>query len=100
MNDKIKEIIAKTATETDTDKVKVTKVVENLFCFLRNSMSELKAKKFYIPKFGHFDIIKKRYEKLHPIKEDTDEIEIVTPKKRNLKAKNYTKTNNDNIETN
>lgn len=62
MDNKIKDIIAETAKELGITEFKTTKVVENLFNFMRNSMTKLEHEEYYIPKFGKFNIIKKRYE--------------------------------------
>lgn len=100
--DKINEVIDKTAKETGTDATKVKKIVDNLFCFLRNSMAKLEFKQYYIPKFGNFEIIAKRYTKYlekHNILGTSETEEDKQPKKRNLKANSYVKDNKNNDTT-
>ena len=58
----IKEIISEISKEMGIKEFKATKVVENLFNYLKNSMTKLEFEEYYIPKFGKFQIIKKRYE--------------------------------------
>ena len=63
MEGKIKDIIKEVASELEITEFKTTKVVENIFNYLKNSMTKLEYEEYYIPKFGKFNIIKKRYEK-------------------------------------
>lgn len=64
MDKKIEQIIAETAKELGVPESRVTKVVENTFNYLRNSMGRIENKEYYIPKFGKFRIIQKRYDKM------------------------------------
>lgn len=63
MDDKIKEIIAAVAKELGITEFKTTKVVDNVFNYMKNSMSKLESNEYYIPKFGKFTTIKKRLTK-------------------------------------
>ena len=64
MDDKIKDIISEVAKELGVTEFKTTKVVENMFNYLKNSMTKIEKEEYYIPKFGKFSIIEKRYEKV------------------------------------
>ena len=69
---KIKEIIAELAKEEGITEFKATKVVENVFNYMKNSMGKLESKEYYIQKFGKFNIIEKRYDKIiNKIKKDS-----------------------------
>lgn len=63
MDKRVNDIIADVAEELGITEFKVTKVVENTFNYLRNSMTKLECEEYYIPKFGKFNILQKRYEK-------------------------------------
>jgi nucleoid DNA-binding protein len=64
MDDKIKDVISAVSKELDVTEFKTTKVVENIFNYLKNSMTKIEREEYYIPKFGKFSIIEKRYEKV------------------------------------
>lgn len=63
MDKRVSDIVKEVAAELGVTEFKVTKVVENTFNYLRNSMTKLECAEYYIPKFGKFNIIPKRYEK-------------------------------------
>ena len=63
MDKRVSDIVKEVAAELGVTEFKVTKVVENTFNYLRNSMTKLECAEYYIPKFGKFNIIQKRYEK-------------------------------------
>lgn len=64
MDDKIKDIISAVAKELGVTEFKTTKVVENMFNYMKNSMTRIEKEEYYIPKFGKFTIIEKRYDKV------------------------------------
>jgi len=70
MDSRIKDIISKVAKELEITEFKTTKVVENVFNYLKNSMTKVESEEYYIPKFGKFQIIKKRVEKYKKNKEN------------------------------
>lgn len=84
MDGKIKDVISQTAKELGITEFKTTKVVENIFGFLRNSMTKIEFLEYYVPKFGTFAVIEKRYE--------------TYKEKRKLKRKENSQ--NENISTN
>lgn len=63
MEHKLKDIIESVAKELGVTEFKTTKVVENMFNYLKNSMTKLESEVYYIPKFGKFTIIPKRLAK-------------------------------------
>jgi nucleoid DNA-binding protein len=84
MDDKIKDIISAVAKELGVTEFKTTKVVENMFNYMKNSMTKIEKEEYYIPKFGKFSIIEKRFAKV----------------KENIKRKNANKENISNISNN
>lgn len=74
MNDRILRIIKETAEECGVTEFKMTKVVENVFNYLRNGMSKFESKVFYISKFGKFKLIESRYNK-KKLKQKTNKTE-------------------------
>ena len=84
MDDKIKDIISAVAKELGVTEFKTTKVVENMFNYMKNSMTRIEKEEYYIPKFGKFSIIEKRYTKV----------------KESIKRKNANKENISNISNN
>ena len=74
MDKKIKDIITKISKELGVTEFKSTKVVENLFNYLKNSMTKMEFEEYYIQKFGKFQIIKKRYDKFKQNKQNNSKI--------------------------
>lgn len=63
MNNDIRKVIENTAASLGITENKVTKVVENVFNFLSNSMNKVEFAKYRLPLFGSFNVIPSRYER-------------------------------------
>lgn len=60
MDDKIIEAIKETSSKLNVSEFKTTKIVENIFNYLVNSMNKNEYANYKISYFGSFNIIEKR----------------------------------------
>lgn len=94
MDKKIEIVIKQIAKELEITEFKTRKITENIFNYLKNSMSKFESAEYYIPKFGKFNIIPKRYEKYT---EKVKENKLLAKKSKIANNNANSETNNDNL---
>lgn len=88
MDNKIQEAIQKTAANLNVSEFKTTKIVENIFNYLSNSMNKTEYSNYKISYFGSFNIIEKRFlarkERLNNKLNNTNENDKIDKSRKNV----------------